>query len=261
MQDRYAGDVGDFLKFVLLRELCTGGDGPELRLGVCWYLVPDESHNADGRHVSYLRPGNRHGASLEACDPELFSTLRTLVEKGERSVWSLERSGVLPRGTVTYRAPLRRSMAPTARQAWHRAALDRLAVAELIFADPDNGVRVERRSGSAEKYAMAHELADYLQRGQSVVVYHHADRSRGGVAAQIHRRMEELRSCTGVEPLGGVIARRGSVRFFVILPTSTHSARLRRAVHGYAVRCFPHVEYRNFATQTPRPVPAIETSI
>src|SRR5829696_4979011 len=51
MQDRYVGDVGDFGKYGLLRTLGAG-----LSLGVVWYLVPNESHNADGKHTSYLIP-------------------------------------------------------------------------------------------------------------------------------------------------------------------------------------------------------------
>jgi hypothetical protein len=37
MQDRYAGDVGDYVKFALLRHLCPGR-----RLGIAWYLHPDQ---------------------------------------------------------------------------------------------------------------------------------------------------------------------------------------------------------------------------
>jgi hypothetical protein len=29
-------------------------DRSGLRLGVNWYLVPDEGHNADGKYVAYL---------------------------------------------------------------------------------------------------------------------------------------------------------------------------------------------------------------
>ena len=60
MQDRYAGDLGDFLKLGLLRYLVAATDGrPALRLGVVWYRVPDEAHNADGKHVAY---GGRYGS-------------------------------------------------------------------------------------------------------------------------------------------------------------------------------------------------------
>jgi len=55
MQNRYTADIGDFGKYGLLRALCsTVDDGSKLRLGVVWYLVPDESHNADGKFIQYL---------------------------------------------------------------------------------------------------------------------------------------------------------------------------------------------------------------
>ena len=47
MQNRYVGDIGDFGKYGLLRALCHGR-----RLGVAWYLYPDEAHN--GGIVQYL---------------------------------------------------------------------------------------------------------------------------------------------------------------------------------------------------------------
>ena len=39
MQDRYAGDIGDFIKLGLLRALA----GSDLNLYINWYLTPDES--------------------------------------------------------------------------------------------------------------------------------------------------------------------------------------------------------------------------
>ncbi len=66
MQNRYVADIGDYLKLGILRALLPG-----YRLGVAWWLFPDESHNQDGRHVGYLqRPEQwRH------FDPMLFDVL------------------------------------------------------------------------------------------------------------------------------------------------------------------------------------------
>ena len=78
MQDRYVGDVGDFGKYGLLRYLGGKLDGgfeyfEPMRMGVIWYLYPDESHNADGKYTGYLdeTPANR--ASYRACDSELVA--------------------------------------------------------------------------------------------------------------------------------------------------------------------------------------------
>jgi hypothetical protein len=74
MQNRYAGDVGDFMKFGLLRHLAAppeaGGAG--LSVGLNWYLAPDEDHNADGKHIAYLDPSNRQHQSLAACNSDLM---------------------------------------------------------------------------------------------------------------------------------------------------------------------------------------------
>ena len=53
VQNRYAGDVGDYVKFGLLRALTDADDEPALSLGVMWYLTADEDHNQDGKHISY----------------------------------------------------------------------------------------------------------------------------------------------------------------------------------------------------------------
>ena len=51
----------------------------------------------------------------------------------------------------------------------------------VVFADPDNGM--EPRAGlprarlTGPKYTYFHELAPYLDRGQSLIIYHHLHRS------------------------------------------------------------------------------------
>ena len=55
MQDRYAGDIGDFGKYGLLRELAEPrqvrvGYRHPLRLGVVWCRTRPED-NTDGEHI------------------------------------------------------------------------------------------------------------------------------------------------------------------------------------------------------------------
>lgn len=63
MQDRYAGDIGDFSKLGLLRQLSACG----MAIGINWYLTPNERHNTDGRYVGYLNDD-----SFRACDDLLI---------------------------------------------------------------------------------------------------------------------------------------------------------------------------------------------
>ena len=251
MQDRYAGDVGDFTKFGLLRAVC-GGVSP-LTLGVNWYLTGDESHNADGKHIGYLQPGSTHHASLRSCDPDLMSRLAEMVVI-DRSVVALEESGVLPVGSLTFSQRLVDAMGDSGRRAWHRKALATLASADVIFVDPDNGIRSERRGSKPAKFVFLDELSDYSARGQSLVVYHHADRSAGGVAAQVPRRLAELAMGTGVAPIGAVVARRGSTRYFFVLPAQAHRELLEGAVAAHVARWTPHVEWVPFAVTEAQPL-------
>jgi hypothetical protein len=239
VQDRYAGDVGDFMKFGLLRTL-VGGDSP-LRLGVNWYLTGDESHNADGKHTGYLEPGTTHHASLRGCDLDLMSRLAHVVAT-DRSVAALEASGVLPPGSLTYSERLEDCFLESGRRNWHRGALEALGDADVIFVDPDNGIRSTRAGSKPSKFVFLDELADYNARGQSLVIYHHADRSTGGVAVQVPRRLRELADGTGVVTLGAVIARRGSTRYFFIVPAPAHRDRLASAARIHLGRWAPHVE-------------------
>jgi hypothetical protein len=57
MQDRYAGDIGDFVKLGLLRAISPG-----YALGLAWYHVPDEGHNDDGRHIGYTAQPETYSA-------------------------------------------------------------------------------------------------------------------------------------------------------------------------------------------------------
>jgi hypothetical protein len=73
MQNRYVGDIGDYLKLGILRALSPG-----YRLGIAWWLYPDESHNRVGRHIGYLhRP-----ALWRHYDQKLFVALAQIVSTG-----------------------------------------------------------------------------------------------------------------------------------------------------------------------------------
>jgi hypothetical protein len=232
VQDRYAGDVGDFQTLGLLRAL-SGADRDLLRLGVCWYLTEDEWTNGDGRHVRYLEAGNQIGRSLERCDADLYRSLRELVWSSRRSVAALEASTTLPQGTVTYAKRLAPAMSTEERCAWHSGALTMLRPADLVFLDPDNGV-VRRLGTKGHKYALLDEVADYAARGQSVVVYQHASRKPGGLPVEVERRLRDLASASGVDPLGAMVLRRGSARFFMVVAQPAHGDVLRRRLEAFA---------------------------
>lgn len=242
MQDRYAGDVGDFAKLGLLRHLAAPPDagGAGLKVGLNWYLAPDESHNADGKHITYLKPSNPHHAGLAACDPELIRCLAQVVETG-RSVIALEQSGALPAGSPTYSERLAPAQGPAGRRAWHRRAIDALATADVVFTDPDNGLSSSATRSNLHKYALVSELADYVRRGQSLIAYQHADRS-GPAEIQARSRLEELALAVGQAPIGTTIIRRGSCRFF-LATSADHQERLALALRTFGAKWSPHAQF------------------
>jgi hypothetical protein len=242
MQNRYAGDVGDFMKLGLIRYLAARrSDGRSgLTMGLNWYLAPDEGHNADGKHITYLDPCNRYHHGLSACDPALMRCLARVVVH-DRSVTALEASGALPAASSTYVEMLDPAAGAAARRQWHRRALAALAGVDVAFVDPDNGIRTTARGSKVHKFALISELADYAARGQSLVAYHHADRSTD-VRTQARRRLHELATGVAQEPIGAIIARRGTCRFFLITAADRHHDRLATSARDYEHRWAQHAE-------------------
>jgi len=241
MQNRYVGDVGDFGKYGLLRALCLpSSDGNRgLSLGVVWYLVPDEGHNADGKHTSFLNPAHANVVGYRDCDPFLYDTLAEIVEGEARHVSSIRNSGILPAGTVFFEEPLTFGgmphIGPAAREArlkhrseWLRRALEATAGCDVVFVDPDNGleVKTERHTIRGPKHVFFDELVPYTRRGQSLVIYQHMGRNRRALD-QIRERLaqiaERLRGCDAPFAL---CYHRGTSRAFFVVPTKHHRALL-----------------------------------
>ena len=236
MQDRYAGDLGDFLKFGLLRWLVPP-ESPWPRLGVIWYRTADEAHNADGKHIAYLTPGDRSAGRLRQLDPDLYDRLARVVGSGQRITAALAGAGVLGAQTRFFGDLLDLADLPSgarqARQArrrsWAQRALAVTAGCDLIFADPDNGIRPARHPVPAHrtkavKHAYLSELATFAQRGQSVIAYHHADRT-ATVEQQAQRRLADPASGLPVRPVAAVRASRGTSRLFLVGAATTAHGR------------------------------------
>lgn len=229
MQDRYFGDVGDYGKYGLLRALTgTHPSGDRLSLGIVWYLTDDESHNNDGKHVRYLGEP-RFGA----CDEELFRKLGATARL-PRSVGHVPQMAVFSSDTVFFdkvlnlepiHAPFRQSY----RSEWYRLALEATANCEVIFCDPDNGIASRDESLRLAKGAKSigrREIAGFYSRGQSVVVYHHADRS-APVPEQAARRVREIKEALGTDDVFALRYSRGTTRLYFVAPSTNHSRLIR----------------------------------
>jgi hypothetical protein len=115
------------------------------------------------------------------------------------------------------------------RRSWTQRALALTSDCDLIFADPDNGIRPARHPVPAHrtravKHTYLSELAPFAQRGQSVIAYHHADRT-ATVEQQAHRRLADLAAGLLVRPVAAVRASRGTSRLFLVGAATTSHAR------------------------------------
>lgn len=226
MQDRYAGDVGDFVKFAILRGLASN-----LRVGVAWWLFPDEDHNRDGRHVDYLdRPDK-----WRRFDPALFDILTGVVKSGKRGVRALEDASVLPGASFASEVlpvSVEPRLRPALREAWVERAIRALDGCDLVFLDPDNGLEpksfipTRREAGKSIAYS---ELVRFRRKSRTLVVYHHQTRRQGGHIAEIDYLATRLKG-HGFNRVDTIRARPYSPRAFFILDSPTEIRALAKSM-------------------------------
>jgi hypothetical protein len=223
MQNRYAGDIGDFGKLGLLRCISANSDGGgTLRVGIVWYLVPDELRGNDGKYIGYLKQSPNNVRRFRSCDADLYDALARVVGS-KRSVSSIEGAGILPADTcyfsdVTLSESRTFGSSPTrasARQKWLSCSLECVKNCDLLFLDPDNGLEVpsvEIHHQRGPKYVFYEELKAFasLDAAKTVIVYQHLCRN-GCAAEQIERRRQEIKGHLGNErAVLPVVYRRGT---------------------------------------------------
>lgn len=218
MQNRYAGDIGDYIKIGLLRALA-----PSRRLGILWYLYPNEGHNSDGRHTAYLSMP----AVWRNLDPELFDLLGEVVPY-ERSVQAIQRAFDSEARFVAEPVPtgLTAPERSARRRHWFETTLAHLNECDLVFADPDNGLvgdEAWRRKATGFGKQMPLSEVRALSAGRCAVIYHHNSRFKGGHDAEVDSWLRAL-----AMPAIAVRATAYSCRtFFVVNPDTEIVERTR----------------------------------
>lgn len=181
MQDRYAGDVGDFSKFALMRQLEALSSRP---MGLIWYRHPDESHTNDGRHIGYLSH-----PSWQNCDRALVDHLSQASNQPTRSIQFLEGLPLFRQSPKTFGESCHPfSHAAFRRDEWFDRATKAVEGCDIVFTDPDNGIRLTPRALPSPKHMERHEFVELAKLHPLLVAYHHFDRSQSHV-----RQMQLLR--------------------------------------------------------------------
>jgi hypothetical protein len=233
MQDRYVGDEGDFAKYALLKALVSGDK--RLRLGVLWYAFPDETHNADGRHIGYLT-----NTTIAQRDPAIHAQLGKIVAENCRSLSAVEAAGILPEQTLFYQAPVAAIGKPVDRRAhrtrWFLLAAQHVESADIVFFDPDNGIEtpaLKRSDFKAGKYVFWSELRSIWDAGKSLIVYNHLNRSASAAVQESRLRAQFAEHIPEAAALISLLFRRGSCRHFWVIAQPAHRDVLMERVRRF----------------------------
>lgn len=217
MQDRYVGDIGDFGKYGLLRELFgrpeEPGTGCGLRLAVAWYLNEEEGGSGGGL---------REYPKLRECDPWLYDSLQRLIKNPKPKVAEVENRGILQRDTRYHRDLFSSNM----RTKWFKGALEATKEAAVVFVDPDNGIASENTPVGSPKHVLPYELERFYERGQSLIIYHHFGRSDPKL--QVKKFADSLRELLDLpsDQPWALKYRRGSGRVYFIVAQKEHEMTL-----------------------------------
>ena len=242
MKDQYFGDVNDYLKYGILRQLVSKGES----LHVVWMLTPSDG-TSDGKFTDYLHdPGAWRGY-----DPELFDLLRSeVVARDRRAVRGIEEWQGIEAGFTSGIVPDDR----VGRRKWSEETIGRVESGGLVFFDPDNGIEVPSRPigrmGSS-KYVYWSELEEAWGRGASLLVYQHFTReSRDQFLSRLGR---EFRTRLGVNRIWAL--RTPRVAFFLV-PQEAWVPEAWRRSREIQSRWRGRIEVNELLTETSEPVQA-----
>jgi hypothetical protein len=218
MKNQYVGDIGDFAKYYLLRQLAKS----ELKIGVNWYLTKDDPNKEDGKHVGYLF--SKNSTERKDRDPDLCNVLRRLLYEDKRSVVELEKSKILPIYQF-YNDVLDKS---NNRKEWFDKCMKSMRDVDVLFFDPDNGLASDDNSiqhASYDEICEAYHYDKYYEgKKKSVVIYQH-----GGIRKEgwFDKRITELISSVGnVDAISVYWNNKVQQRFFIILWQKEHKEKV-----------------------------------
>lgn len=166
MKNQYFGDINDYKKYSLLRNL---GDKGKTSTVICWLLTLNDL-KPDGHRIRYLKEPER----WRQFDPVVYDFLyKQVIERRIRRVESLESNNILP--NCRFYSEIVKDN-PGSREEYLQRFLEYSHGADLIFFDPDNGMEVQsipfgRKNSS--KYLYWTEVEKAYNAGHSLLVYQH----------------------------------------------------------------------------------------
>lgn len=229
MQERYLGDVHDFLKYAFLRHLSrTTG----FKLGLNWYLT-DPKHVGDRAKKDGEKRYHLSSPNWKGWDDHLLEQLRPFKQRRRRSLSRFYSSVDMPLGTVFHDQEV--EAGEGCRRQWHQHALQTFVICDHVFLDPDNGFLVESATPRKHpKYSYYQEIADYLKMGAAVTCIQFADRQCSSIqrALEVRSRCIKLSGASCKLPV--LLGRVAPNILFVSLAPKDKTDELCEAIHSFA---------------------------
>ena len=182
MRNEFVGDIGDFSKYGLLSALTRVPENhtPDVNLvlGVLWFL---------NKKIVALDEYEE----LKECCPALFSKLRRTIANDNRTVSVIKNKNVLSAYTKYYDTPLPKPLTKNRRTEWFAQAKRDLARTNLVYLDPDTGIKVQIDPGvrfypndpvrglsleemtNSREHVSLGELRCLNNEGKSLIIYQH----------------------------------------------------------------------------------------
>lgn len=173
MQNRYAGDIGDYSKFILIKRLFKNQS-----IGLVWFLYPNETHNSDGLHINYQ--------NYKLSDKELTSILQNIGISKQRSVYKMQKklTKYFNDQKIKYfdefiENNFHYTQREKLRKRWIEKAIKCIKNCNVVFLDPDNGIEVKsikKTNKKSGKYVFFDEIEKFLKACEILVIYQHFPR-------------------------------------------------------------------------------------
>ena len=171
MQNKYFGDIHDFYKYFLLKNISKYKS-----LGIHWCLIPDDN-KSDGNKILTDKENKK-------C-LELFDILKQDKEINNIKQYFSK--------NVSYYDNL--LIDCNNENEYEEEAFKKLNKKNIIFFDPDNGIEVKSTNkGNMYKYLSFKLIKKFWKNGNSLIIYQHLDRIKNSLDVKI-TQLEKILNC------------------------------------------------------------------
>lgn len=238
MQERYLGDVHDYIKFCYLK---FTSNNIKQKIGLNWYLNNPEKIN---EHITNPNDGEKRNfksqRKIKLTDNKLLYEIEELKKTENRILLSFTRKTHLKKFINFYNIELDKPR----REKWFQESLIFFKKNNYIFLDPDNGLqpqKVKSTQKKSVKYVLIDEIRKLIENNKSVTFCQFQSYSQKFLT-MLKEKNDFLREKTGLKFNCPIIRNRTSPNtFFITIATSCYKKKLTKNINDFK-KNFENVE-------------------